>query len=98
MIYFLTLTKSITRQEVKGSNPVFFLIVYIFDPISCPRKNAGTVKKKVIGSKPLSDKTLNKIMNGIGRCIARINWRENLCTFARQYPKGRLSITIKKVR
>jgi len=42
------------------------------------------VKKNVIGSKPLLDKTLNKIMNGIGRCIARIYWRENLCTFVRQ--------------
>jgi hypothetical protein len=48
----------------------------------------------VINSNPIPVEILTKIINGIGRWIERNHCKENLFTFARQYPNGTL---IKKI-
>jgi hypothetical protein len=67
LVVFLTLIRSITRHEVSGRISLSFLEEYIFEPASCPRKNAGTVKKKVIISKSFPDKIRNAIIKSTGK-------------------------------
>jgi len=84
-------------HEVSGTASLCFLNEYIFDPANCPKKKAGTVKKSVSNSNPVSVRIRNKIINATGICIARKNCNENLRTFDRQYPNGILIINAKIV-
>lgn len=92
-----TRTRSITKQEVRGTNFLSFRNKYILDPIYCPITKAGTVKRRVVNSKPVPAANRNKMIKATGICIARRNCKENLRTFALQYPNGILIIKVNNV-
>jgi len=58
----------------------------------------GTVKRRVTTSKPVPAANRNKIIKATGICIASKNCKENLRTFALQYPNGILIMNANNVR
>lgn len=60
----------------------------IFPPASCPRKKAVSSTGKTSRYPPIPANTRNAATIGIGICMDRNHWIENLAVFFRQYPKG----------
>ncbi len=58
---------SITRQEVRGDCPRFFLLKYKYFPSNCPKKNAPIKIGYVYNSNPMLEYILAAIINGTGK-------------------------------
>jgi hypothetical protein len=88
----------INFHEVRGTSSLSFRNKYILEPAYCPIIKDGTVKRRVIISKPVPAANRNKMIKATGICIASKNCKENFRTFTRQYPKGIFMISTKRDR